>query len=126
MNKEEKVRYLANLYFLLLADGQVERAEEKEFEKIARDLSAGYFERKEAMEIAKNEGLQLHLPSRLSQRIRNLEDMLFLAYANDALDPAEKEPIMDYANHLGISQQQLNVIKQETKQRYVQYKEGQR
>ena len=97
MNKAEQVRYLANLYYLLASDGAVDRVEEKVFEEIARDIGAGYFERREAMEMAKKEGLQVRLGGRLSERIRNLEDMLFLAYCDGALAPAEKKPIMDYA-----------------------------
>ena len=46
MNKEEQVGYLANIYRLLLADGAVERVEEKVFEEISREIRAGFFERK--------------------------------------------------------------------------------
>ena len=44
MNEEERVIYLANIYQLLIADGGVDRVEERVFEEIRRDLRAGYFE----------------------------------------------------------------------------------
>ena len=37
-NKEEIVKYLANVYYVVLADGVVERVEERVFEEIAREF----------------------------------------------------------------------------------------
>jgi uncharacterized tellurite resistance protein B-like protein len=122
MNKEEKVRYLASIYHLLISDGAVDRIEEKVFEAISRDIGAGYFERKNAMELAANEGYQPQLVGRWSQRIGNLEDMLFAAYCNGVLERTEKKLITVYASQLGISQAQFDVIKDETKQRYAEFK----
>ena len=124
MKNEERVKYLANLYCVLIADDATDRVEETVFEEISRDIGAGYFERREAMEMAKNEGLQVQLADRLSQRIRNLEDMLFMAYCDDALAPTEKKLIMEYANSLGISQEQLKMVNEEAKRRYTEHKEN--
>ena len=41
MNDEEKIKYLANIYHLLVADGGVDRLEERVFDEIRRDLVAG-------------------------------------------------------------------------------------
>jgi uncharacterized tellurite resistance protein B-like protein len=122
MNKEEKVGYLANIYHLLLSDGTVDRLEEKAFEQISRDIGAGYFERKNAMDLARKQGYQAQMAGRWSERIGNLEDMLFAAYCNGVLDPAERQQIKDYAGRLGINREQFDVIQQETKRRYEQYK----
>ena len=122
MNKDEQVVYLANIYHVLLADGAAERIEERVFEGIARDIGAGFFERKGGMESAQSEQYQIELVGRWSDRIRNLEDMLFAAFCNGVLEPAEKEPIKDYAGKLGINQQQFDIIKQETKRRYAEHK----
>lgn len=122
MNKEEKVAYLANIYYLLISDGGVDRIEETVFEGIRRDISAGYFETQEAMELARSEGYQVRLVGRWSQRISNLEDMLFAAYCNGVLERTEKKAIQQYASQLGIDQRQLDLIKEETKRRYAEYK----
>ena len=52
MMKDEQVQYLANIYHLLLADAEVGRVEEKAFELIAREIGAGYFERRNALKSA--------------------------------------------------------------------------
>jgi uncharacterized tellurite resistance protein B-like protein len=122
MNKEEQVRYLANIYHLLMSDGAVDRIEEKVFEAISRDIGAGYFERKNAMELAGKEGYQPQLVGRWSQRIGNLEDMLFAAYCNGVLERTETKLITVYASQLGISQAQFDVIKDQARQRYAEFK----
>ncbi len=122
MKREESVSYLANIYYLVSSDGSVDRIEERVFEQIAREIDAGYLERKRAKEMIGSSELPTQLPVRWSQRIRNLEDMLFAAYCNGVVDPAEKTVILEYAKQLGINQQQLQVIKQEAKQRYADFK----
>ena len=122
MKKEEKVPYLANVYYVLISDVAVDRVGEKVFEEISRDVGAGYFERKKAMEMAKNEEFQVQLAGRWSERIGNLEDMLFAAYCNGVLEPTEKKLIADYANQLGINQRQMDIVQKETKGRYALYK----
>ena len=122
MNKQEQVRYLANIYYLLIADGGVDRIEEDVFEEIRRDVGAGYFEKQEAMELARKDGYQVRLVGRWSDRVRNLEDMLFSAYCNGALDVAEKKVVQQCAGQLGIDQRQFAVIQEETKRRYDEYK----
>ncbi|MFH1267702.1 MAG: hypothetical protein ABIK89_18455 [Planctomycetota bacterium] len=123
MNKEEQVAYLANIYRLLLSDGAVDRIEEKALEQISRDIGAGYFERTNAMDRAREEGFRVQLAGRWSDRIRNFEDMIFAAFVNGVLEPSEKKLIKEYAAQLGIDQAQFDVIQKETKRRYAEYKE---
>ena len=122
MNKEDKVRYLANIYYLLVSDGGLDRIEEDVFDEFRRDLGAGYLERQGAISLAQKEGYRVQLVGRWSERIRNLEDMLFAAYCNGVLERTEKKVIVDYAGQLGIDQRQLDVIKQEAKRRHAEYK----
>ena len=118
MKKEEATRYLANIYLVLASDDEVKRDEERLFETISREIQAGYLERRQAMELAENQRVQTNVSARWSERIRNLEDMIFVAYSNGVLEPLEKQAIVEYAKHLGIEQQQLDLIKKEVKQRH--------
>ena len=47
--------------------------------------------------------------------------MLFAAYGDNVLESAEKSTVRDYANRLGISQKQMDLIKHETKRRYAEF-----
>jgi len=124
MNKDERTAYLANIYHALLADGEVARIEEDVFEEISRDIRAGYMERKEAKKLSASGGFTIQSVGRWSDRVRNLEDILFAAFCNDAVDRAEKKLIQVCANQMGINQQQFNVIKEETRRRYAEFKKN--
>ena len=110
MTKDEQVSYLANLYHMLLSDGTVDSVEEKVFEQIAREIGAGYFERRNALETAQSEGYELSMLERFSDRIRNLEDMLFAAMCNGVVDAGEKKFIVDFATRAAMNQQQFSTI----------------
>jgi hypothetical protein len=118
MKNEEATRYLANIYLVLASDNEVNRDGERLFEAISREIQAGYLERRQAMKLAENQRVQTNVSARWSERIRNLEDMIFVAYGNGVLEPLEKQAIVEYAKHLGIEQRQLDLIKKEVKQRH--------
>ena len=120
MKKEEIVKYLANVYAVVASDGVVDRLEERLFADISREIGAGYFERKQAIELVEKESLPIQLDARWSDKIRNLEDMLLAAYCDGQLEPLEKKLIVDYANHLDISQKQLIAIKKEAQRRHAE------
>lgn len=122
MKREETVDYLANIYAVVATDGAVDRLEERVFEEIAREIGSGYFERKQALEKAGKGGLPARLALRWSDQIRNLEDMLLVAYCDGSLDPSEKKVIVEYANFLAITQPQLATIREEAKRRFAKFK----
>ena len=122
MNDDDKAIYLANVYHLLVANGELDRLEERVFEEIRRNLRAGYFETKKAKELALKQGFQVALVGRWSNRIANLEDMLFAAFSDGVFDKEEKKAVQDYAKKLGISQAEFDIVKTETKQRYKDFK----
>ena len=117
MSDDEKIQYLANIWYVALVDGQTERIEDKMLDVIAKGISAGYFETIKAKERAAKEDFTLQYPARLSDRIRNVEDMLMMAYADKKLESLEKKILIDYANRLDITKEQLAAIQQETKAR---------
>jgi uncharacterized membrane protein YebE (DUF533 family) len=121
MNKQDQISYLTNIYHVVLADAGMNRLEGKVFEDISRDIGAGYFEKKQAKELAQEEPYEFLEVSRWSDRIRNLEDMLFVAACDGVVDPGEKKLIIDGAKCSGISKQQFEVMKSEMKVRYEQH-----
>lgn len=122
MNKEDATKYMANIARMMLADGRIDPIEEVIFDEVAREIGAGYFQKKEGRDLASAEDFDLPMVTRLSDRIRNLEDMLFMAYCNDELDPGERDLVIDFAKRLEISQAQLEEVRLQTKQRYTLFK----
>lgn len=118
MDEEEKTRYLSNVYLVIAADGEVDNEESRLFELVTRGIRAGVEEQNQAKQSA-DKKLQTNVAQRWSDRIRNLEDMMFVAYANQKIDPSERELIVEYARSLDIEQSQLNQIKEEAKARHL-------
>jgi len=121
MDRQEKVRYLANICHALIADGGVDQIEQQFLEQISDDIGAGFLDKEEALRLARGPGYQVRPVGRWSQRIRNLEDMLLAAYSNGVLEPTEKKNIKEYARQLGISQEQLDLIRKESEGRCQKY-----
>ena len=122
MEKEDQVKYLANVYHILLADGQVDPVETRVNDAIAREIGAGYFERKAAQQSAEGEQFEFQYLDRWSDRLRNLEDILFAAFCNGVTEPSEKTQIKTYLKPLRIKQEQLDLMISQAKQRHKEFK----
>jgi len=117
MTQAEQIQYLANIYYLARCDGRFEVEDDYLLQDIAKGIGAGYLETRKALDMSMAEGFEVKFSARFSERIRNLEDMLWVAYYNNKLHEMEKKIIVSYSKHLGINQKQFDIIKEETKQR---------
>ena len=117
MTKDEQVQYLANIFHVARADGRVSTVEDSMVEELAKGINAGYLETRNALDLSMEKDFTFTFPKRFSDRIRNLEDMLFVAYGESGLDDMEKKVIVNYAKQIGITQSQIDIIRKETKAR---------
>ena len=117
MTQEEQIQFLANVYYIARADENFQVEEDYLLQDIAKGIGAGYLETRKALDLSIAQGFKITFLGRLSDRIRNLEDMLLVAYYDKKLHYMEKEIIVDYAKHLGITKDQFETIRQETKKR---------
>jgi uncharacterized tellurite resistance protein B-like protein len=117
MNQAEQIQYLANIYYLARADSNFEVEEDYMLQEIAKDIGAGYLETRKALDMSMSADFKVKIPSRLSERIRTLEDMLLIAYHDKKLDQMEKKVILTFAKEMGIGKKQFDVIREEMKER---------
>ena len=94
MTKDEQVQYLANIFHVARADGRVSTVEDSMVEELAKGVNAGYLETRNALDLSMEKDFTFTFPKRFSDRIRNLEDMLFVAYGESGLDDMEKKVIV--------------------------------
>ena len=121
MTKEEKIQYLANLYYLIKIDGKVEDVEDRFLTKAASEIGAGPYYITHAKNTALEKGFSIQYPKRYSDRIKNVEDMLLLAYSDKRLHKLEKKIIQEYIKETSISKDQMKVIQKEAKERWREY-----
>ena len=117
MNQQEQIQYLANIYNLAAADGNFEVEEDYLLQEIAKGIGAGYLETRKALDLSQQKDFAVKLPHRYSEKLRCLEDMLFLALSDKKLQEMEKEIIITFAKQLGVNQEQMDLIRKETKDR---------
>lgn len=117
MTQNEQIQYLANIYYLARADKNFEVEEDYLLQEIAKGIGAGYLETRKALDLSMTSDFKIKFPARLSDRIKNLEDMLAVAYYDKKLHEMEKKIITSYAKHLDITKEQFDIIREETKKR---------
>jgi hypothetical protein len=117
MTNDEQIQYLANIYYLARCDGRFEVEEDYLLQEIARGIGAGYLETRKALDKSMVDGFEVKFPVRFSEKIRNFEDMLMVAFYDNKLEQTEKKIIASYVSHLEIEQKQIDIIKEEIKQR---------
>jgi uncharacterized tellurite resistance protein B-like protein len=117
MTQNEQIQYLANIYYLARADENFEVEEDYLLQDIAKGIGAGYLETRKALDLSMTSDFKIKFPARLSDRIKNLEDMLLVACYDKKLHEMEKKIILTYAKHLGISSRQFGIIQKETRER---------
>ena len=117
MRKEDIVPYLANVALVSVADGAFNPNEAKAIDSIRLEIGASEQELHEALNIVARGGLKVRPVGRFSDKVRNLEDMIFVSLADGTLDKKQKPEILSFAKAIKISQTQLTQLLSEAKLR---------
>jgi uncharacterized tellurite resistance protein B-like protein len=122
MTGKEFVSYLANLIMISKADGSVSEQEQAAIARVYEEINANETDFEEAKRITEQDGYEVTAVGRYSERIRNLEDMIFVALSDSALSDPEKILIRSFAKATGAKQGQIDMILSETTARFRAYR----
>jgi uncharacterized tellurite resistance protein B-like protein len=111
MDKDDRIQYLANIYGLIRSDGKIRDIEDSIYQAIAKDIGAGYLEKRDAIEMSAKDDFQIRFVGRCSDRIANIEDMLLAACGDAEFHVMEKKSIHTFGSKLHISDEQFSLIK---------------
>ena len=117
MNKEDMVPYLANVALISASDGKLDPREAKAIESIRKEIGAGEQEFNEALNIVVQGDHKIRPVGRFSDKVRNLEDMIFVSLSDGNLDKKQKPETLSFAKAIKISQTQLTELLSEAKLR---------
>lgn len=117
MTNDEKQLYLTNAVAIAHADSKLTPAEEALLDSIRTSIGATKTIFKKAQKSALAHSIHLDGLGRFSLRVRNLEDMIEVALADGGIDEIEKSQLIDASKNVGISQEQVNLILAEAKER---------
>ena len=117
MDERSLRQYLANVLHVAALDGVPNPTELSTFQTICADFQAKKRDIKEAEALAANPDFQIKATGCFSDKIKLLEDMVYMAISDGNLEGAEKQIIVKLAKELGIAQPQMNMILGEAKSR---------
>jgi len=118
---KEIISYLANVITIASADGFISEKEEGAIERVYKEIKAKKTDLEEAKRTTKKGDYQVAPVGRYSERLRNLEDMIFVALSDSDLSDSEKKVILPFAKAIGAKQQQINTILSESITRFRTY-----
>ena len=109
------ITYLANIIKILQMDGKLHPKEQEALGKVFKRLQVDKNTMAEAVkEVAK--GRYFVMPvGRFSDKIRNLEDMLYVALVDGELSATEKDEMLAFVEKIGLTDEQVKTILTETK-----------
>ena len=110
MNKEDRVPYLANVALISASDGKLDPREAQAIDGIRQEIGAGEKELHEALNAVAQGGHKIRPVGRFSDKVRNLEDMIFVSLSDGNLDKKQKPEILSFAKSIKISQTQLTEL----------------
>jgi uncharacterized tellurite resistance protein B-like protein len=115
ITKELHVPYLANIISVIHADGAIQKEETDAMESICQRIEADQKDLEEAIRCVAENRFRLTPVGRFSDKVRNLEDMVFVAMKDGNLAKEEKALVLSFAKNLQITQEQFRTIVSETK-----------
>jgi len=121
MRSKELINYLANLITIASADGFIDKKEGAGIERVYKEINAKKTDLEEAKRTTKKRDYQLTPVGRYSERLRNLEDMIFVALSDNDLSDSERSVILSFAKAIGAKQEQINTILSESITRFRTY-----
>ena len=117
MTSEEKIKYIANVAFLSAVDGKVSPLEAKAIESIRQEIGATESDLHKSLTTVAQGSYQLSPVGRFSDKVRNLEDMIFVSMADGDFAKSEKSEVLSFAKSIKVAQDQLTEIVSAAKQR---------
>lgn len=110
LSNEEKSIYLANLISIARADGDILPTETEAIEKVQKNIGARKTELNKAYKAAEATDYIISPVGHWSDKICNLEHMIYVSMADGVIDDKEKPSILKFAKQIDIKQEQIKYI----------------
>jgi hypothetical protein len=117
MSDAEILQYLANILLIVGADDKVVRPEGRAMEGVLREVGAGVRDLDQAAEFIHQGNRRVTPTGRLSDKVRNLEDMVLVALSDGELPDSEKKLILEFVQAIGLGKAHLTQIVAEARKR---------
>ncbi len=117
MADEDIVTYLANIVLASRADRKVNPLEEKAMEYMCQGIGARHGDLDKAIKAVEAGNHKPTPVGRFSDKVRNLEDMIYISVSDGQLPASQKKIILSFGKEINVNQEQINGILDESKRR---------
>jgi len=122
MTKDEIIQYIANVALISAIDGKLSPLETEAVESVRNQLGASASDLQQALTTAVQGNYQPCPIGRFSDKIRNLEDMIFVSMVDGDFAKSEKSEVVSFAKSIKVTQDQLTEMLSETRRRVLSQK----
>jgi hypothetical protein len=119
MNDDEKLTFLANMFCVIRADGKINEKEIAAINTYAKILGCAKSSIAKAENKSNERGFCISPVGVFSEKVANLEAMLYAAIIDGAITEEEKNLILVFGENINIKNDQLQIIFSEAKARVV-------
>jgi rubrerythrin len=109
------VYYLANIIKMAQTDGKMNAMSQGSLKAVCKKLQVDKKILKEAAGMVSRGGYRLMPVGRFSDKVMNLEDVLYVALVDGEFSEDEREEIQGFVDKIQVTEQQVQIILTETK-----------
>ena len=115
LSNDQLITYLSNIIYVARIDGKITASETQAIEEIQKRIGAKKSELNKASLMAESTEFKIKLIGHFSDKIKNMEDIIYISLIDGDLDEKEKELFVDAASDLKITSEQIDLIVNDVK-----------
>jgi rRNA maturation endonuclease Nob1 len=110
LTNDQLITYLSNIIYVARVDGKITASETKAIEEIQKRFGAKKNDLNKATKKAENPDFKINLVGHFSDKIKNLEDIIYVSLIDGELDEKEKSLFIEATSDLKINSEQIDII----------------
>lgn len=110
LTNDQWITYLSNIIYVVRIDGKITTSETIAIEEIQKRIGAKKSDLNKASQKAESPDFKIKLVGHFSDKIKNLEDIIYVSLIDGELDENEKLLFIEAASDLKINPEQIDII----------------
>jgi rRNA maturation endonuclease Nob1 len=110
LKNDQLITYISNIIYVARIDGKISASETKAIDEIQKRLGVKKSDLNKATQKAESPDFKINLVGHFSDKIKNLEDIIYVALIDGELDEKEKLLFIEATSDLKINSEQIDII----------------
>ncbi len=110
LTNDQLITYISNIIYVARIDGKITASETQAIEEIQKRIGAKKSDLNKSSQKAENPDFKIKFVGHFSDKIKNLEDIIYVSLIDGELDEKEKSLFIEAISDLKISSEQIDII----------------